>query len=69
MSIQTAGATKARSAPVSWLFWAANVLVVASLWCFHWVWKEKDPGTAKKLSRAEEKQRRKALVREMQKRA
>jgi hypothetical protein len=63
MNTHAAGAATARSAPLSWLFWLGNAVSVASRWCFRKVCPEKQT-----LSRAQEKQRRKALVRELQNR-
>jgi hypothetical protein len=61
--MDTAGVDNRRPAPISWLFWVANAVAVAWSWCFRRGQVEK-----KTLSRAEEKQRRKALVREALKR-
>lgn len=48
---------------MSWIVWAAGMTVVA----FHWVFRHgRQP--VKPLSRAEEKQRRKALAREHRRR-
>ena len=50
---------KHRSLPAAWVFWLSGVIGVGALWCFRKVIARK-----RKLSRAEEKQRRKARVRE-----
>ena len=68
MTIHSAGAANARSAPFSWLLKVGNAVMIAAFWCYHLVWTGNKPAAAKKRSRSEEKQRRKALVREMQKR-
>jgi hypothetical protein len=58
-----ADAAKPRSAPVSWLLWLGKLALVAPVWCFRIFFPEKKP-----LSRAQEKQRRKAMVRELKNR-
>jgi len=49
---------KHRSRPVAWIIWAAGMTALAVGWIFR---RGRQPEKA--LSRAEEKQRRKALVR------
>jgi hypothetical protein len=63
--MQAAVVRKGQSVYLSWLFWLGNAVVIGSLWCLRWVWAEKEK---KSLTRAEEKQRRKALVRDLGKR-
>jgi len=56
--------SKLRSPPLSWIVWAASMTVVAVTWVF----KRGHRQPEKVLTRAEEKQRRKALVREHRRR-
>jgi len=63
MTTPSADVAKPRSAPLSWLLWLGGVVLPACLWCFRKFVREKNPP-----SRSEEKQRRKALVREFRSR-
>ena len=58
MTIQPAGIKRPRSLPVSWLVGLGTAMIAAAVWCFR-----KFAGEKKPLSRAQEKQRRKELVR------
>jgi len=51
--------SKLRSAPVTWIWWIGSTAAILTLWCFRKIIGEKKP-----LTRAQEKQRRKALVRQ-----
>jgi len=59
MTTRPAGIQRPCSIPVSWLLGLGTAVAAAAVWCFRKLVPEKKP-----LSRSQEKQRRKELVRQ-----